>query len=121
MQILFAKRGKIFKPEKLKPDDKSAAPRKNARRHAPKNEKRVSNMDYMDFLGAKKKPKAVDTLEQFYNADLGSVASSTTYTGLTPTPPHSEFEANSYAMLYTYPHDDEDDEDGKNPDKKKKG
>jgi len=61
-----------------------------------------------------------ETLDQFY--DMSSVASATSYTGLTPTPPHSEDEAMSYSMLYAYPHQDnkssEDNKKHKKTDKK---
>ena len=69
----------------------------------------------------KKKNKIVDgTLDQYYNNDMGSVASATTYTGLTPTPPHSDDEALSYAMLYIYPHENKEKRDGKRKTDKKK-
>ena len=69
----------------------------------------------------KKKRKIEDeTLEQYYNNDMGSVVSATTYTGLTPTPPLSNEEAMSYAMLYVYPHEKKSEQDEKKKSDKKK-
>lgn len=52
----------------------------------------------------KRKREKWETLDQYY--DMNTVASANSYTGLTPTPPHSEEEAMSYSMLYCYPNQD---------------
>lgn len=42
-----------------------------------------------------------EIFDQYY--DLSSVASATSYTGLTQTPPLSEEEAESYSEIWSYP------------------
>lgn len=64
----------------------------------------------------KKKWEEDETLDQYY--DMNTVASANSYTGLTPTPPHSEEEAMSYSMIYCYPNQDSKSERNNNKEKK---
>ena len=76
----------------------------------------MNNLEEKD----KRKITIDETIDQYYSGEMSSVASSTGYTGLTPTPPITEEEAMAYAMLYVYPHESKAELDAENKSDKKK-